>query len=65
MIYIIFTRKLPGIDNKIEQEDFFQSNKLKMDNGLKAEPLQGELNTNNNEGAHTISADGKIIYFTA
>jgi len=23
------------------------------------------LNTNNNEGAHTISADGKIIYFTA
>jgi len=23
------------------------------------------LNTNNNEGAHTISADGKIMYFTA
>lgn len=62
---IIFTRKIPSIDNKNEQEDFFQSIKLKNGQWSKAEPLQGELNTNNNEGAHTISADGKIIYFTA
>jgi outer membrane protein OmpA-like peptidoglycan-associated protein/Tol biopolymer transport system component len=62
---IIFTRKIPSLDNKNEQEDFFQSNKLK--NGLwtKAEPLLGELNTPINEGAHTISADGKVLYFTA
>ena len=34
-----------------------------MDNGLKQSLCRDEYN--NNEGAHTISADGKIIYFTA
>jgi outer membrane protein OmpA-like peptidoglycan-associated protein len=62
---IIFTRKIPSIDKNREQEDFFQSHKLKNGQWTKAEPLQGELNTLNNEGAHTISADGKVIYFTA
>ncbi len=62
---IIFTRKIPSIDKNREQEDFFQSHKLKNGQWTKAEPLQGELNTLNNEGAHTISADGKVLYFTA
>lgn len=62
---MIFTRKIPSLNNKKEQEDFLQSHKLQDGQWTKAEPLPGEINTPNNEGAHTISADGKIIYFTA
>ncbi|HOB77719.1 MAG TPA: OmpA family protein [Bacteroidales bacterium] len=62
---IIFTRKVPVKDKAMEQEDFYQSKKLPNGNWELAMPLLGELNTPNNEGAHTISADGKILYFTA
>ncbi|MBK8088717.1 MAG: PD40 domain-containing protein [Chitinophagaceae bacterium] len=53
---LVFTRR-------IGQEDFFESEKR---NGAwsKAEPLPGNLNTEENEGAQTISQDGKMLIFT-
>ena len=64
---IIFTRRL--IENKDnmttnEQEDFFVSHR----NGeqwTEAIPLGAPINTEYNEGAGTISADGHILIFTA
>lgn len=53
---LVFTRR-------IGQEDFFISEKR---NGVwsKAEPLPGNLNTEENEGAQTISQDGRMLIFT-
>lgn len=53
---LVFTRR-------IGQEDFFISEKRK---GVwsKAEPLPGNLNTEENEGAQTISQDGRMLIFT-
>jgi outer membrane protein OmpA-like peptidoglycan-associated protein len=53
---LVFTRR-------IGQEDFFVSEKK---NGVwsKAVPLPGNLNTEENEGAQTISQDGKTLIFT-
>lgn len=54
---IIFTRKLEG------QEDLFISSKD--ENGEWTEAVGvSELNTTGNEGAHSISPDGKFILFT-
>jgi flagellar motor protein MotB len=54
---IVFTR------NVYRNEDFYESNLI---NGKwsKARPLEGEINTNLNEGAQNISQDGKILVFT-
>ncbi len=54
---MIFTR-LVG-----RQEDFFSSKKVNGEWTL-ATPVE-ELNTDNNEGAQTISADGKLLLFAA
>ena len=45
-------------------EDFYISD---LKNGLwqKGVPLPGSINTNDNEGAHCISIDGKFLYFTS
>jgi outer membrane protein OmpA-like peptidoglycan-associated protein/tetratricopeptide (TPR) repeat protein len=53
---LVFTRR-------IGQEDFFISEKK---NGVwsKSVPLPGNLNTEENEGAQTISQDGKTLIFT-
>ncbi len=53
---LVFTRR-------IGHEDFFISEKR---NGVwsKAEPLPGNLNTEENEGAQTISQDGRMLIFT-
>ncbi|RXK62898.1 flagellar motor protein MotB [Lacibacter luteus] len=53
---LVFTRR-------IGHEDFFISEKR---NGAwsKAEPLPGNLNTEENEGAQTISQDGRMLIFT-
>lgn len=53
---LVFTRR-------IGQEDFFVSERK---NGVwsKAVPLPGNLNTAENEGAQTISQDGKMLIFT-
>ncbi len=50
-------------NRRIGQEDFFVSEKK---NGIwgKAVPLPGNLNTEENEGAQTISQDGKTLIFT-
>ncbi len=54
---MIFTR-LVG-----RQEDFYSSKKVE-DEWTQALPVE-ELNTDNNEGAQTISADGKLLMFAA
>lgn len=59
---LVFTRLLKG-DGQMTQEDFYVAN---LDSaGLKnAEPL-ADVNTRDNEGAQTLSADSKILFFTA
>jgi len=55
---VIFTRKIRG------QEDLFVTG---VDNGkwLKALPIdEGTINTGHNEGAHCISANGKLLFYT-
>ncbi len=54
---MVFTRRLGG------QEDFYIAN---YENGefVDVEEMYG-LNTPQNEGVHTISADGKVLIFTA
>ena len=55
---LVFTRRLNNFN-----EDFFSSKKE--GNGWgKAEPLPGNINTPQNEGAQTISQDGKWLIFT-
>ena len=54
---MVFTRRVQG------QEDFYRS--VKRDGyWQEAEPLS-ELNTPENEGAHCLAADGKLLIFTA
>ncbi|NND07597.1 MAG: OmpA family protein [Saprospiraceae bacterium] len=55
--FMVFTRRVRG------QEDFFISRR-NQDSWLPAQPIK-ELNTPENEGAHAISADGKMLIFTA
>ena len=60
----LFTRRLPFVDRygkKSEQEDFYVSHFV---NGhwTKAKPLT-ELNTEGNEGAPSLSADGQYLFF--
>jgi len=54
---LIFARVVNG------QEDFFSSN-FADEKFTEAKPLT-DLNTANNEAAHTLSADGKVLIFTA
>ncbi len=54
---LIFTKR---IDN---QEDFYSSN-LNSGFWTKASPLPSPINTPDNEGAQTISADGKLLVYT-
>jgi len=55
-----------GIRNKHGRkvEDFYISN---LENGVwqKGIPLPGNVNTNENEGAHCVSADGRFLFFTS
>jgi outer membrane protein OmpA-like peptidoglycan-associated protein len=68
---LIFTVGLPrpGIDSVIyqtdTQEDFFISRKDTAGFWQKAIAFGAPLNTPRNEGAHTLTADGRIMYFTA
>ena len=55
---LVFTRR---VDNR--QEDFFRA--VRVDTGWQtATPLAG-VNTPNNEGAQALSADGRLLVFTA
>ncbi|MEZ5102945.1 MAG: OmpA family protein [Draconibacterium sp.] len=58
---LVFTRLLKG--SGYPQEDFFVSEK-DSENWSSAKPLY-EINTGENEGAQTLSADSKILFFTA
>ncbi|MGD9928843.1 MAG: OmpA family protein [Mangrovibacterium sp.] len=65
---LIFTRLVPvdGFRHELMprfQEDFFESVRVGGEWQL-AEPIVS-LNTMNNEGAQSVSADGKLIFFTA
>ncbi len=66
---LIFTRLIPSgkisYNGTVEkQEDFYSSKKI---NGIfsKAKALGPPLNTLGNEGAQSISADGKLLFFTS
>jgi outer membrane protein OmpA-like peptidoglycan-associated protein len=66
---LIFTRLIPTgkrlYDGSLEmQEDFFVSKKINA-KFQKAKALGAPLNTYSNEGAQSISADGKILIFTS
>lgn len=56
---MIFTRRVNG-----EQEDFYLTEKLDDGSWSTAEPLTG-VNTEFNEGAQSITADGNYLVFTA
>ncbi|HEY5510015.1 MAG TPA: OmpA family protein [Prolixibacteraceae bacterium] len=64
---LIFTRMLTKDDNGLKiknpQEDFYVSHR---DSGYwkKAVPLGPPVNTDENEGAQTLSADGRLLIFT-
>jgi outer membrane protein OmpA-like peptidoglycan-associated protein len=55
---LVFTRRLGGFN-----EDFFESTK-NGDHWSAATPLDGRINTEQNEGAQNISQDGKWLIFT-
>ncbi len=64
---ILFTRCLPNNRaNKLKiQEDFFVSNLSKNDKWQKAIAMPRNINTIRNEGAPTLSADGRSLVFVA
>lgn len=59
---ITFTRLMT--DSRIPQEDFYQSTLQKDSSWTSATPLW-QLNTSFNEGAQSITADGKLFFFSA
>ena len=63
---LLFTRllEIKNVDFK-EQEDFFISNKNKSGNWRPSMPMPHNINTLNNEGAPTLSADGRSLVFVA
>ena len=56
---LIFTRNLYG-----QNEDFYESHELADGSWSPAEPLAG-VNTEFNEAAQTVTADGRLLVFTA
>ena len=63
---LLFTRllEMKNVDFK-EQEDFFVSNKNEFGNWSPSVPMPRNINTSNNEGAPTLSADGRSLVFVA
>ena len=59
---LVFTRLIPAT-GRLPQEDFYFS-RLDSGNWTKAQPISG-INTSWNEGAETLSADGRLMFFTA
>ena len=63
--YLIYTRMVNrSMSFPSLQEDFYISKKEKSE-WLKSVPLSQTINTDKNEGAPSISADGKVLYFAA
>lgn len=62
----LFTREIPNNDNTPRgQEDFFVSRLSEKNIWGKAEPMPSNINTSRNEGAPTLSADGRTLIFVA
>ena len=59
---LVFTR-LIKVTGKLPQEDFYIS-RFDSGNWSKTHPIS-DINTPGNEGAETLSADGKLLFFTA
>lgn len=59
---IIFTTNLPTSNPRVKQEDLFTATKNEM-LWNKSTPLSS-INTRTNEGAQSITADGKTMFFT-
>ncbi len=57
---LVFTRLIKG-NGQMAQEDFFVAD---LDSSENAAPIT-DVNTPDNEGAQTLSADSKILFFTA
>ncbi len=64
---MLFTREIEGDKSKGRrgQEDFFVSHLNKDNLWEKAVPMPRHINTSRNEGAPTISADGRTLIFVA
>ena len=63
---ILFTRRLPSEQSPMGyNEDFYIAHKNENDEWQKAQNLGQPINTANNEGAPSLSADGNILIFTA
>ena len=62
---MLFTRKLEMKIKGQYQEDFFVTESDTFDNWQKAKEMPKNVNTLNNEGAPTISSDGKSLIFVA
>ena len=62
---LLFTRRLPNPDSPQGfNEDFYVAYK-KENNWSKAQNIEKPINTEFNEGAPSLSADGQILFFTA
>ena len=62
---MLFTRELPAANNAPRgQEDFFVS-QLENSTWGKAYPMPPNINTERNEGAPTLAADGRTLIFVA
>lgn len=63
---LLFTREIPNDDGTPRgQEDFFVSKLDENNVWTKAYPMPNNINTPQNEGAPTISADGRTLIFVA
>lgn len=62
---LLYTRQLPAPDSPIKFNEDFYVSKLVNGQWEKSENLGVPINTENNEGAPTLSADGKLLIFTA
>ncbi|HRX31428.1 MAG TPA: OmpA family protein [Tenuifilaceae bacterium] len=66
---IVYTVKLPksedvGMRGTRWQEDFYYSTRNEKGEWSKGIPLPGSINTEYNEGAQSLSADGNTMFFT-
>lgn len=63
---MLFTREVPYQNNYPRgQEDFFVSQLSEKNIWMKSSPMPSFINTTNNEGAPTLSADGRTLIFVA
>lgn len=62
---LLFTRLIPSRENPRGQEDFYISQLSDKNSWMKAVAMPPNINTNLNEGAPTLSADGRTLIFVA